>query len=597
MDLGEDVRLVIWDLDETYWKGTLTEGGISEYLTANHDAVIELAKRGIVSSICSKNDHELIERILTDAGIWDYFVLPSISWEPKGPRLAAMVESFGLRAPTVLFLDDNASNRAEAAAMVPGLQVADESFASVLLSHARLKGKSDPEMTRLAQYKVLETKKRDEALAGGDSRDFLRNSGIVVEFEFDVAAHIDRAVELVNRTNQLNFTKTRLPEDPEKARAQLLKSVNQFWTQSALIRVRDKYGDYGYCGFFLRGNGQGGGSGPLFHFCFSCRTLGMLVERWVYDYLGRPRLKVVGDVLTDLWAPQTVDWISYGQSGSGAVITEKPLPEVRLRGGCEIDALAHYFTPVANEVTRETSRARGPFFLPKDCSHHLWLEPPTDADFLDLVEICGYERSDMMSDLLGPCPPGTLFVLSTWLDVGNTIWRHKSGNLLSVSSMGSQALDRTEKETEQRLKGQRTPDELAQLMAVFRKLKESAQPVPRREEADVRRRLKAVFNALPQGCRVAVLGLDEVTKERDADPVSDPESIQYNKWLAYEAEAIGAKLFYVGDYIERPSDRERTGHFDRIVYYRLATAIIDWAATPQPAADAAQRWPKVQALV
>ena len=28
--MPEEIRLVIWDLDETFWKGTLAEGGISE---------------------------------------------------------------------------------------------------------------------------------------------------------------------------------------------------------------------------------------------------------------------------------------------------------------------------------------------------------------------------------------------------------------------------------------------------------------------------------------------------------------------------------------------------------------------------------------
>ena len=31
---AEKVRLVIWDLDETFWRGTLTEGGI-EYVQAH----------------------------------------------------------------------------------------------------------------------------------------------------------------------------------------------------------------------------------------------------------------------------------------------------------------------------------------------------------------------------------------------------------------------------------------------------------------------------------------------------------------------------------------------------------------------------------
>jgi predicted enzyme involved in methoxymalonyl-ACP biosynthesis len=34
--MTEPVRLVIWDLDETFWHGTLTEGGISSYSMDNH---------------------------------------------------------------------------------------------------------------------------------------------------------------------------------------------------------------------------------------------------------------------------------------------------------------------------------------------------------------------------------------------------------------------------------------------------------------------------------------------------------------------------------------------------------------------------------
>jgi predicted enzyme involved in methoxymalonyl-ACP biosynthesis len=53
----EAVRLFIWDLDETFWQGTLADGGID---AAGHAAeiVTTLARRGIMSSICSKNDSE-----------------------------------------------------------------------------------------------------------------------------------------------------------------------------------------------------------------------------------------------------------------------------------------------------------------------------------------------------------------------------------------------------------------------------------------------------------------------------------------------------------------------------------------------------------
>ena len=80
---AEPVRLVIWDLDETFWTGTLTEGGIT-YRRDFHDIVIALARRGIVSSICSKNDLGPVRDVLVREGIWEYFVFPSVNWEPKG---------------------------------------------------------------------------------------------------------------------------------------------------------------------------------------------------------------------------------------------------------------------------------------------------------------------------------------------------------------------------------------------------------------------------------------------------------------------------------------------------------------------------------
>ena len=42
--MSEPVRLIIWDLDETLWSGTLTEGGIDEY-QPNYEIVRQLTSR------------------------------------------------------------------------------------------------------------------------------------------------------------------------------------------------------------------------------------------------------------------------------------------------------------------------------------------------------------------------------------------------------------------------------------------------------------------------------------------------------------------------------------------------------------------------
>ena len=47
--MPEAVRLVVWDLDDTFWKGTVSEGSMS-YNIDHHDIVVKLAERGIMST-------------------------------------------------------------------------------------------------------------------------------------------------------------------------------------------------------------------------------------------------------------------------------------------------------------------------------------------------------------------------------------------------------------------------------------------------------------------------------------------------------------------------------------------------------------------
>ena len=52
--LTNPIKIVIWDLDETFWKGTLSEGAI-DAVPLNSKTVQELSRRGIINSIASKN--------------------------------------------------------------------------------------------------------------------------------------------------------------------------------------------------------------------------------------------------------------------------------------------------------------------------------------------------------------------------------------------------------------------------------------------------------------------------------------------------------------------------------------------------------------
>ena len=60
--MEEKIKLVIWDLDETFWEGTISEnaGKSINIPERNINIVKELTNRGIINSICSKNDYDTV---------------------------------------------------------------------------------------------------------------------------------------------------------------------------------------------------------------------------------------------------------------------------------------------------------------------------------------------------------------------------------------------------------------------------------------------------------------------------------------------------------------------------------------------------------
>ncbi len=589
----EAVRLVIWDLDETFWRGTLTEGGITAYVQAHHDLVIELARRGIMSSICSKNDYDTVVRVLQDRGILDYFIFPSISWAPKGPRLAQLVETSNLRPPTVMFVDDNPGNRAEAAAMVPGIQVETEAFIPRMLDDPRFVGKDDSALTRLRQYKLLEQRKRDEAQVSGSNEDFLRSCDIRVLIEYDVESHLDRAVELINRTNQLNYTKRRLPEDLEDAREELRRLLRRHDRAAGLVRVVDNYGDYGFVGFYLLHTGPrefgGGGTSSLEHFCFSCRTLGMLVEHWVYDFLGRPEITVVGEVLTDLSVPREIDWVRQVSALGDAATGRSIAPRIVLWGGCEMAALSVYLKPQAGAVevfgpytTNGVATAGNFAARVLDC----WQDDRTA--YLAEIERLGLPLALEAPDLVGDSAEGTVFVFNLAADAhGRDRLRHRRNDwsfCLAPEGMGWNALIETPaEELEAVLDGAGTLSEaqvrgLCRLAAHLRENYEHEHdPGIASAIADTR----LLLELIPKGAKVVIL-----TRHEEERAESDPKTMttlrRVKDYKAQIAQLVAAYPFAAttsfSDAITSHDEILDVDHYAREVYLRVAHNIAATAS-------------------
>jgi FkbH-like protein len=335
--IDNKVKLVVWDLDETFWRGTLSEEGIVP-VDRNIEIVAALPKRGILNSICSKNDPDQTKAKLVELGVWDWFVFPSISFNPKGKAIAEMIEGAALRAENVLFIDDNRMNLEEVKFFNPGIMTAHpDEVLEGLLDHPHLAGKPDPELTRLKQYKFLQRKVDERSTSDLSNEEFLRASNIKVTIDYEVERNFDRIVDLVNRANQLNYTKVRL-ETPKNIEA-FRELLGAFGTHAGCVHARDDYGDYGLIGFFLlrrRVNKK-----KLIHFVFSCRTMNMGIEQYVYEALDRPDIDIVKPVSYGLESHAAIGWINVENTRNEDTAHDKNRKLV-LIGGCHLLQVASY---------------------------------------------------------------------------------------------------------------------------------------------------------------------------------------------------------------------------------------------------------------
>lgn len=322
----DKIKLVIWDLDDTFWSGTLSEGPI-EPITDNIELIKKLTDCGIVNMVCSKNDINPAEAKLTELGIGDLFVFNSINWLPKGQRIADRIKEMGLRSVNCLFIDDNIQNLEEAKFIAPGLMVALPTEIANLKDYFESIPVSDPSHKRLKQYKVLETKSK-AASQFSDNTEFLFSSNIQVEICYDCLSELDRLAELVLRTNQLNFTKRR------DNREEIEKLISDPNCTTGYVKVHDNFGDYGITGFFAVKNSK------CIHFLFSCRTIGQGVEQYVYASIGYPELETVEPVIGKVDKSEAPKWIN--QDATKVETSKKDTVKVLFKGACDLGQMAMY---------------------------------------------------------------------------------------------------------------------------------------------------------------------------------------------------------------------------------------------------------------
>lgn len=272
------VKVVAWDLDNTLWEGTLTETeGGAVALKENVKRVIEtLDRRGIVNSVVSKNDYDIAMAKLKEFDLDNLIVFPKISWLPKSQAISELAKNFNVGMDTIAFVDDSEFERTEVSHTLPKVRVYDPLECDGLLEKREFKPKLSSESSgRRKFYQTQQVRQSEQNHFSGNYLDFVKSCEMQVTISFIDAENVDRANELVQRTNQLNFSGNRYD------RENLLDFISNEKIDAFGIECKDKFGDYGTVGFCMVDLDELN----MIDLMFSCRVQSKRVEHAFLHWL------------------------------------------------------------------------------------------------------------------------------------------------------------------------------------------------------------------------------------------------------------------------------------------------------------------------
>lgn len=277
------VKCVVWDLDRTLLPGVVLERGGDgpfELLPGVREVLEELASRGILNSIASRNPPSLAEPVL--AALPVPFVAPQFGWGSKADSLKRIADELNIDVASLAFVDDDPYERAAVSFALPRVTVLAPEDVRGALDWPELRPASvTPEGARRAEA-YRNAARRNEAFQsfGRDRAAFHRYCETTVGLWAARASDVPRLHELSERTTQFNSAGAGMPE------AALLTRVGSPAAHRVMCaRLQDRFGDDGLVGSAVVARGAGEWTVELL--MMSCRAMGRGVIETLLAELAR----------------------------------------------------------------------------------------------------------------------------------------------------------------------------------------------------------------------------------------------------------------------------------------------------------------------
>lgn len=286
-------KVIALDCDNTLWNGICGEDGVEGVkidapFRALQEFIIAQQATGKLICLCSKNQADDVFAVFEQHPDMllqrNHLVNWRINWQEKSQNLQSLAEELQLGLDSFIFIDDNPIECAEVRANCPEvltLQLPQESkkipqFLDHIWAFDQLQTtQEDQQRTNLYQQNIQRQRLQEGSLS---FEDFLAQLNLEIEISPVQTEELTRVAQLTQRTNQFNLTTIRRSE------SQIKQLYNSGELDCQVVKVKDRFGDYGLVGLLLFTAQED--SLIVDTFLLSCRVLGRGVEHQMLAYLG-----------------------------------------------------------------------------------------------------------------------------------------------------------------------------------------------------------------------------------------------------------------------------------------------------------------------
>lgn len=325
---GKAKKALIFDCDNTLWKGILGEDGFDNiemssktkegiFFEEIQSIALNASKQGVLIGLASKNNFEDVEKVLTSHSDMkirnENIVIKKINWKDKVSNLREIAQELNIGLDSLVFVDDSDFEVELIKEKLPEIKVLKVpsklyDYPQLLRDSQKLFytiSDSKEDLQRTEMYKQ-QSQRQNESQKFTSIEDYLSSLSLKVIVKIDDENNSPRIAQLTQKTNQFNLTSKRYTE------SDIERFISSDSHRVFSFSVNDKFGDYGITGLVILNIDVLNNNAEIDTLLMSCRVIGRNIEitfiNFILNYLKDQGIKIVkGNYLRTLKNEQVSD--------------------------------------------------------------------------------------------------------------------------------------------------------------------------------------------------------------------------------------------------------------------------------------------------